>query len=185
MGLAKKQEKEYAKLLYLDTKQNLTQKEIAERVGVRENTLGKWIEAEGWDKLRVSLLTTKDNQLSMMYEQLDWLNRDIKNRGVVRDIPATIIKGTKLKDADGAEYIQPVEYNPEDYPIKFGNVATSKEADVIAKLTASIQRLENETSIGNIVEVAREFIEFSAGVDYAFSKRVTQIFDAFINSKMK
>ncbi|MCH4831227.1 hypothetical protein E5F92_000445 [Flavobacterium columnare] len=48
MGLAKKQEKEYAKVLYLDTKQNLQKKEIAERVGVRENTLIKWIKDEDW-----------------------------------------------------------------------------------------------------------------------------------------
>lgn len=44
MGLKKTEAKEYAKMLYLDTTQKLTNKEISERVGVRAGTIGKWIQ---------------------------------------------------------------------------------------------------------------------------------------------
>lgn len=72
MGLSKTQEKEYAKILYVNEK--LTQKEIAERVGVTEKTVGKWIEAEGWNKLRQSLLATKPYNIDLMYQTLTQLN---------------------------------------------------------------------------------------------------------------
>ena len=43
MGLKKKSAEDYAKMLYLDTSQKLTNKEIAERVDVRPNTISTWI----------------------------------------------------------------------------------------------------------------------------------------------
>ena len=42
------QKKEYAGVLYL--KDNLTQQEIAEKVGVSRQTLSKWIKAEKWEE---------------------------------------------------------------------------------------------------------------------------------------
>lgn len=78
MGLSKNQEKAYAKELYVN--QNLTKKEVAERVGVTEKTIGKWANDNEWDSLKKSLLTTKQNQLSFLYNQLDFLNTDIAQR---------------------------------------------------------------------------------------------------------
>ncbi len=72
MGLSKTQEKEYAKILYVNEK--LTQKEISERVGVTEKTVGKWIEVGGWNKLRQSLLATKPYNIDLMYQSLTALN---------------------------------------------------------------------------------------------------------------
>lgn len=72
MGLSKTQEKEYAKILYVNEK--LTQKEISERVGVTEKTVGKWIEVGGWNKLRESLLATKPYNIDLMYQSLTALN---------------------------------------------------------------------------------------------------------------
>src|SRR5690606_34412866 len=57
MALTKAQAREYAKTLFLS--ENLHQKVIAERVGVTEKTIGRWIEVGGWRKLKRSLLTTK------------------------------------------------------------------------------------------------------------------------------
>lgn len=145
MALRKAQEKEYAKSLYIGG--GLTQKEIAERVSVTEKTLTKWIKEGKWDNLKKSLLTTKDNQLSFLYDQLDFLNTDISKR---------------------------------DF-----KVAVGKEADTIIKLTASINRLETETSIGDIVEVARNFIEFVRQQDLELAKVITNLFDVFITAKMK
>lgn len=145
MALRKAQEKEYAKSLYITG--GLTQKEIAERVSVTEKTLAKWIKEGKWDNLKKSLLTTKQNQLSFLYDQLDFLNTDISKR----------------------------EFK----------VAVGKEADTIIKITAAINRLETETSIGDTVEVARNFIEFVRPQDLELAKTITNFFDVFITAKMK
>lgn len=63
-------------------------------------------------------------------------------------------------------------------------VPTPKEADTISKITSSIQRLETETSIGQITEVATAFISFVREVDLTKAKDITNLFDAFIKSKM-
>lgn len=62
------QRKELAKLLY--TKEHLLQKEIAERVGVTPQTVNRWVKRESWDKLRVSITITKEEQIKNLYNQL-------------------------------------------------------------------------------------------------------------------
>lgn len=76
----KNSKKEYAKLLY--TQENLTQKEIAEKVGVSEQTITKWVNAENeeWKRLRQSIIVTKKEQLSRIYEQIDEINVSIRSR---------------------------------------------------------------------------------------------------------
>ena len=66
MGSKKTDAQAFAKMLYTDSSQKLTQKEIAERVGVRPNTVGKWIEKYGWDKLRKSLMVTRQKMICMI-----------------------------------------------------------------------------------------------------------------------
>lgn len=78
MAFTKTQAKEYAKTLFIS--ENLHQKVIAERVGVTEKTLGKWINDGGWRKLKRSLLTTKQTQIGMLYDQLEFINNEIANR---------------------------------------------------------------------------------------------------------
>lgn len=78
MGLSKEKEREYARILYVS--ERITAKEIAERVGVSEKTIGTWIEKYGWDNLRKSLLTTRQNQLVHWYNQLDAMNEEIAKR---------------------------------------------------------------------------------------------------------
>jgi transcriptional regulator with XRE-family HTH domain len=183
MGLKKTQEKEFAKVLF--TSGNLSQKEIAERVGTTEKTITKWIEAEGWRKLKRSLLNTKQTQLENFYDQLEWLNDQIATRPIIYDIPAKLLVPMKLRDVDGNERLEMPVYNPNDYPIKMGNVATSKEADVLLKITASINRLEVETSIGEIYEVAKQAIELAREESLPFAKQVTALFDTLIKMKSK
>jgi transposase len=145
MGMSKAQEKDYAKILF--TTENLTQKEIAERVKVSEKTITKWIKEGGWAQIKKSLLVTKQHQISMLYDQLDWLNNLVSNRDI--------------------------------------KVFDSKEADVVSKITASIQRLEIETSVGQVIEVARGVIDFVREIDLDKAKEITKYFDSYIQSKMK
>ncbi len=163
MALRKKQEQEFAKSLYLTGE--LTQKEIADRVGVVEKTLTKWIKDNKWDGLKKSLLTTKQNQLTFLYDQLECLNYEISQR---KNSPKP---DEKLELAD--------------LLIPRGKYATSKEADVIIKLTNAIKKLETETSIGDTFEVARAFIEFVRPQNLELAKQITNLFDVFITDKMK
>ncbi len=181
MGLKKAQEKEYAKFLYID--KNLPQKEIAERAGITEKTLIKWIEENGWKALKRSMDTTNEAQLKRFYDQLEWLNDQISTRPIVYDIPAFLLKPIKCKKDDGTEELTYPDYDPKDFPVLVGNVATSKEGDVISKLTASINRLRVETSVGEIYEVAKLAIELAREESLPFAKQVTALFDVLINSK--
>jgi hypothetical protein len=145
MAVRKQVEKDFAKILFVND--NVSQKEIAIRLKVSEKTIGKWSKDEDWDKLKKSLLVTKDNQLNMFYDQLDFLNTNIKGR---------------------------------DYKI-----ASTKEADVISKITSAIKKLETELSIGETVEVAKQLIQFVRSQDVVFANQLTKYCDVFINQKMK
>lgn len=72
------QKKEWAQLLY--TKENLPQKEIAERVGVSAVTMSRWVNTGNWDKLKVSLTITREEQLENLYRQLAEINKEIAER---------------------------------------------------------------------------------------------------------
>ena len=72
MGLSKDSEREFARMLYVNDR--ITFKEIALRVKVSEKTISKWADLDGWDKLRKSLLTTRQNQLVHFYNQLEAMN---------------------------------------------------------------------------------------------------------------
>ncbi|WP_286767165.1 MULTISPECIES: hypothetical protein [Sphingobacterium] len=183
MALSKTQQKEYAKTLFV--KEDLHQKIIAERVGVTEKTIGKWISDGGWKKIKTSMLITKDNQIANLYDQLEKMNEEIKNRPTVYDIPLSLLKPAKVKDAEGNEQLHYHEYNPKDFPVKFSNYPTSAEADIISKLTSSIGKLETETGVGHTIEVAKKLIALIQQDDFALAKKVTGWFDVLIQSQVK
>lgn len=144
MGISKKREQEYAQLLY--TQERLSFKEISERINVSPKTISKWCNDNGWDKIRKSLLITKQNQITKLYDQLEWINNQIAERNI--------------------------------------KVADTKEADIISKISNAIKKMETDTSIGDIIEVGRSFIEFVKNVDFTKAKDITLLYDQFINSKL-
>lgn len=81
------QKKEWAKLLF--TKDNLTQAEISERVGVRPATLSKWVNADNWQLLKTSITITREEQLARLYQQLQLLQEKILERPIVERFPTT------------------------------------------------------------------------------------------------
>jgi transcriptional regulator with XRE-family HTH domain len=92
------QKKEWAKLLFL--RENLTQKEIAERVGVSAVTINKWVKNERWEDLRVSITITKEEQIKNLYRQLAEINNAIAERdGNKFATPAEADTITKLANA--------------------------------------------------------------------------------------
>jgi transcriptional regulator with XRE-family HTH domain len=76
--LTRQQKYGYAATLFL--KDGLTQKEIAAKVDVAESTVSRWAAAGNWDKLKISFLTTKEQELSRLYMQLRELNDAVMKR---------------------------------------------------------------------------------------------------------
>lgn len=76
--LTTKQKKEWAGVLYL--KENMTQAEIAEKVGVSRITINKWVKAEKWEEHKTGITLTREWQISNLYRQVEELNKTINSR---------------------------------------------------------------------------------------------------------
>lgn len=76
--LTSQQKKEYAQILYLN--ENLTQQEIAERVGVSRQTIARWMKEEKWEERKIGMTTTREAQIANMYRQIAEINRVISER---------------------------------------------------------------------------------------------------------
>ena len=137
----KGQKKEWAKLLYV--RENLTQKEIAEKVGSSAVTVNKWVKEGGWDKLRQSMLITRETQLNRLYMQLDELNAAIMGRE----------EGKRFPDYKEADAIN-----------KLTNAIKAMESDAsIADIVEVGKRLLNwlrPISSDKAIDVARIFDDF-------------------------
>lgn len=72
------QKKEYAGMLYL--KENLTQQEIAEKVGVSRVTIGKWVKSEKWEERKVGVTLTREEQIANLHRQVAEINKAIMER---------------------------------------------------------------------------------------------------------
>lgn len=70
--------RDWAKTLI--TKENLTQKEASERVGVTPATMNKWYADGKWDTLKKNILLTRQEQMIMLQDELVRLNEFIANK---------------------------------------------------------------------------------------------------------
>lgn len=98
------EKRDYAKLLY--TKEKLTQKEIATRTGISQNTISKWATEDNWEAAQKNLMLTREDQLRQMMDELDILNTEIasggrgyatKEQAYIRD---TLIQNIKKLETD-------------------------------------------------------------------------------------
>lgn len=76
--LTNAQKKEWAKTLYL--RENLTQQEIAERVGVSRVTVSNWVRSGKWEEQKAGLTLTRQEQVANLYRQVAEINRVISTR---------------------------------------------------------------------------------------------------------
>ena len=142
-----KQKKEWAQLLF--TSVNITQKEVAERVGISPQTMVKWVRDGKWEELKVSITITKEEQLRNLYRQLAELNKSIANR------------------EEGQRF------------------ATPGEADTISKIANSIEKMETDVGLSDIVGTFRNFLHWLRSIDFTAVQQITPLFDAFIKDKIK
>lgn len=146
-ALTNHQKKEWAKTLFI--KDNLTQKEIAERVGSSQQTICKWVNEGKWEDLKTSVSLTRQEQLSNLYRMVAEVNKGIMSRKEGERIPS------------------------------------AKEADILIKLGAAIEKMEKETSISDVISVSIKVLEWLRPVDPAKAKELSGIFDAFIKDQLK
>lgn len=66
--LTNTQKKEWARTLYL--RENLTQQEIADRVGVSRVTVSNWCRGGKWEEQKVGLTLTRREQVQSLYRQV-------------------------------------------------------------------------------------------------------------------
>lgn len=76
--LTAQQKKDYARTLYL--KDNLTQQEIAEKVGVSRQTIIRWAAAEKWEEMKVGMTLGREQQIANLHRQVMELNNLILSR---------------------------------------------------------------------------------------------------------
>lgn len=135
-----------AKILY--TREQLEGKVVAQRVGVAEKTISKWVTDGNWKALRNRLLVSKDQQLNLLYEQLEKLN----------------------------EQIQASEEG----------FASTREADIIIKLTAAIRNLENDLNIADLVESGIRFVKFTQSTEsFETTQHMMELWNSFLQAQMK
>ena len=77
-ALNNSQKKQWAQTLYL--RENLTQQEIAERVGVSRVTVSKWVRDGKWEEQKAGLTLTRQEQVANLYRQVAEINRTIAKR---------------------------------------------------------------------------------------------------------
>lgn len=75
--MAKTELREVAKVLFM---QGYTQKEIAGKIAVSEQTISKWSKSDHWDNLKKNLVNSKSERLSELYDELAAFNTMIKIR---------------------------------------------------------------------------------------------------------
>lgn len=146
-GMTNQQKKEWAKLLF--TKEQLLQKEIAEKVGVTPKTVCNWVNKENWDKLRISLSVTHEEQLSHLYSHLSEINTSISKRP----------EGERFPNA--------------------------KEADTITKLSSSINKLERESGVGEVVSTFGQLIRWLRERNLEEAQMIAPILDDFVKYKLR
>lgn len=62
--------------------------------------------------------------------------------------------------------------------------AKNGEADTLVKLAATARNLETDTSISEVIEVAKQVLAFIRKDDLAKAQELSNIFDAFIKTKL-
>lgn len=78
MTLKNNQKKDWGKLLF--TRDNLSQKEIAQKVGVSEATVCRWAKDDKWDLQKASLTITREEALTRIYCQINEINAAIMKK---------------------------------------------------------------------------------------------------------
>lgn len=106
--MAKDRERRTAQILYVD--HNLTAKEVAERVGVSEKTIGDWVDKHNWKSLRDAKNSSPAKRINNIKQIIstmsdEWLDidREVKKIEASGGDPKTVVDlRTRIKGIDDA-----------------------------------------------------------------------------------
>ena len=106
--MAKDRERRTAQILYVD--HNLTAKEVAERVGVSEKTIGDWVDQQNWKALRDAKNSSPAKRINNIKQIIstmsdEWLSvdREVKKLEATGGDPKVIAElRTRIKSIDDA-----------------------------------------------------------------------------------
>ena len=93
--LTNTQKKEWARTLYL--RENLTQQEIADRVGCSRVTVSNWCRAGKWEEQKVGIMLTRREQAQSLYRQLAEIDKAIMTKPEGERFPDTKLADTIAK----------------------------------------------------------------------------------------
>lgn len=103
--------KDYARMLYL--KDNLSQAEIAERVGTSAQTITKWKTDGNWESLKANFVISRQETLSRTYAQINQIFDSLE--------------GLNL---EGAHTTRPIKPSEADTLSKLASTAKSLETEL-------------------------------------------------------
>ncbi len=127
-----KQKQDYARTLYLQG--GLSQKEIAERVGVTEATLSRWQRKEGWKDMRAARSVTRAEQLRRLYAQMASMMDAIEGRPADKPIsPSEADSVAKLTKAIKALETETGLSETVEVFMRFGSWMRNRDPDLARK----------------------------------------------------
>lgn len=133
-------------LLYL--KENLTQQEIADKVGISRRALASWIKDGKWDDMKAGITMTRESQIMDLHRQVSEINKAIAER------------------EDGKRF------------------ATPSESVTISKLATSIEKLEKDSGLKDLISAGTRFINYVRTIDIAKAKEIVVLWDNFIKTTL-
>lgn len=96
------QKKEWAKLIFL--KEDVTQQEIADKVGVTRITINKW--CKEWEHLKINMLQTREECINMTLTYLKNLDETINKRDPAERFPTAKEADTRRKLTSDLEALE-------------------------------------------------------------------------------
>ncbi len=140
-GKANEEKREFARVLYMTGEQ---QKIIAEKVGVSEQTVGRWVKEGEWDKRRAAQNITRPEIVNNLLKAISNLVENL---------------------------------NEETDPAKL-----SGAADKLAKLAATVEKLDKKANVVDAIEVFIAFgkwLEFRSSVDKELTPELIRLFNKY------
>ncbi|MDR1345947.1 MAG: DDE transposase family protein [Bacteroidales bacterium] len=142
--ITREQRRDYAKKIYL-SEPGITQKELAERVGVSQKTMCAWVKDGKWEELKTSMLTAKDEVLSYLYLQL----KEIRDSVMGKDKGERVMNS---KEADSVLKITASIKNLETETNTAEKIETGKQFLNFVRKTSGVGRPEFVKEVASLFD---------------------------------
>lgn len=123
--------KEWAEYLFIHS--DISQKEIANKVGVTEKTITDWKEEGSWETIKATTIMSKPKELNRIYMQINELNTHIMSRE----------KGLKFASSKEADALKKLTSSAKDLE---GELGLSAVVNVSTELLEFVKKLDYPAS---------------------------------------